>query len=57
MLCLIGVITVNLFRGSRKFESMIGIERCSKADWTILSIFIVFCFSLSVHASYKVRKE
>lgn len=57
MLCLIGVITVNLFRGSRKFESLIGIERCSQADWMILSIFMVFCFSLSVHASYNVRKE
>lgn len=55
--CLVGVIAVNLFRGSRKFESLIGIERCSSEDWTIVFAFLVYCILLSLHATYKVKQE
>jgi uncharacterized membrane protein YfcA len=36
---------------------LIGIELCSQEDWLITTVFILFCFFLSIHASYRVRKE
>lgn len=55
--CLLGVLTVNLLRGSRKFESTIGIQRCSQTDWLILTTFLIYCLVLSGLATRKVLRE
>ena len=48
---------VNLLRGSRKFESTIGIQRCSQTDWIILTTFLIYCLVLSGLATRKVLRE
>ena len=55
--CLIGVLLVNILRGSRKFESLISIERCSWSDWSILISFLVYCLMLTAIATRKVFKD
>lgn len=48
---------VNLLRGSRKYESLIGIERCSQEDWALVFAFILYCGILTALAATKVFHE
>ena len=48
---------VNLLRGSPRRESIIGIEKCGKADWIITITYIILIVSMTIYAVNKARKE
>ena len=56
-ICLIGMVLVNLLRGSKRFESVIGLERCSIGDWAILLSFFLLCTTITIHSIRKVVYE
>eukprot|EP00347_Sterkiella_histriomuscorum_P009630 403340471 len=55
--CLIGLVTVNLLRGSKKFPSIIGLQKCGILDWTILALFLIMCACICIFSVRKVVKE
>eukprot|EP00347_Sterkiella_histriomuscorum_P013136 403365874 len=55
--CLVILLVVNLLRGSSKFKSIIGLQRCSTMDWAILMIFITFCSMLSAYSIFIAVRE
>jgi uncharacterized membrane protein YfcA len=51
------MILVTLFRGSKSVASIIGIDRCSTEDWTIMLLYLVaLCIILYFSLRY-VKKE
>lgn len=40
-LCFLSTVVLTLLRGSRSIKSLVGIERCSGEDWTVLILFLV----------------
>ena len=49
------LLFVNLFRGSKKFKSIFGIQHCSPADWSSLVVYLFICVGLSLY-SVKIAK-
>ena len=50
MIILIALVLVTVLRGSKSFESAIGIVRCSAVDWVILGVFGIVCLIVMVLA-------
>ena len=48
---------VNLFRGSPKNASIIGMDKCGAASWSLLASFIVLCLVLTFINVKQVRHE
>lgn len=48
---------INLIRGSPKNESIIGMNKCGTASWSLLAMFIVLCLFLTYFNVKKVRHE
>ena len=46
-----------LFRGSRKSLSIIGIKSCSGGDWGSFAIFVGLCFAFSSYALKTMKYE
>lgn len=44
-------------RGSKKFPSIVGIQKCGIMDWTILALFLIMCATLCVLSVKRVVKE
>lgn len=54
---LVCLILFTLFRGSKKFHSIIGIKSCSVEDWSMVIAFLLTCICLSYYALKTLRKE
>ena len=50
-------ITVNLLRGTPKFDSIIGLKGCNAVSWVILAIFITLCGFVTFFNIRAIRKE
>jgi uncharacterized membrane protein YfcA len=48
---------VNVLRGSTRYHSIIGLERCSYADWSLFATFLIVCGIVSSYQIMTVRKE
>ena len=48
---------VNLLRGSAHQESIIGLDHCGVADWSILTGFFIFLFIFIYTQVQRVRRE
>lgn len=57
LICLVAMIFVSLMRGSRNFDSIVGIQRCSFGDWSILILYLVICGAVCTFAVKNVLKE
>ena len=57
MLMLVLMVAVTLLRGSKSFESLVGIERCSMDDWMVLTFYIVTLGILLAYAVMTVKAE
>ncbi len=50
-------ILVAIFRGSKGFPSVIGVDKCSGADWAILVVYLVLMSGIPFYSRYIVFKE
>jgi hypothetical protein len=56
-ICLSSMVIVTLMRGSKSVDSIVGIERCSVADWSILILYLIICGTVLMIALREVLKE
>ena len=50
-------VSVNMLRGTPKFDSLIGIESCDLNSWLILAAFFAVCIVLTVINIKQVNRE
>jgi len=50
-------LMVNLIRGSPKTESIVGLEKCGVADWSIFTAFFVLVLVVSFLQIRRIKKE
>ena len=55
--CLFSMVIVTLMRGSKSVDSIVGIERCSVADWSILVLYLIICGTVLMIALREVLRE
>ena len=48
---------VNLIRGSPKHESIVGLQTCGGASWSILVGFVLLCGLITLYSIRSVRRE
>jgi hypothetical protein len=48
---------MKLVRGSKKVESIIGMETCSAGDWIVLAVFVVICGCMSAYTLHNYQFE
>ena len=48
---------VNLIRGSPRNESIVGLQTCGGASWSILIGFVILCGLITLYSIRSVRRE